>query len=281
MKKSLVGWISVGCIVAVLILAGIFQDYIGARVLNLKGGRASVSQGEVFSLQFPKTTAAFVKIELCQEGKTPEKCALIASKVPAKTQNITIPKNAVLGKATIKVTERTAKGVVTTNVLMRRAVLVVKAKPKPVVKEESGGGGGGSSGGGGGSGGGSNNQPSTQATNYELTQVCYEMDQSAQISWKPPVNVLRFRKFGESTWHPDISTCRGTGGGADSICSDAYFDNSFPDRRKAFIFISSRYFLSPNTDFEFQIVPYFATPDDNPENSLPTQGGTDGCRSLL
>lgn len=280
MEKSLIGWISVGCIVVVLILVGVFQDYLGARVLSVKGGRASVRQGEVVSLQLPKTTVAFVKIELCQEGKTPEKCVLILSKAPVKTQNITIPKNAVLGRAVIKATERNAKGAVTTNVLMRRAVQVVKAKPTPAPKEESGGGGGSGSSGGGGGGSDSGPQPSEPVVSYNITHLCYEGDQTLHASWKPAKNFLRFRKSGESAWLPNLSDCSING------CKDVR-EWTYPDYKTAIFYISSNNPMPPNTDFEFQFAPYYSSPDGSSENSqvyrynsgaLPAPGV---CRSLL
>ncbi len=145
-KKAVIGWVSVGCIVAVIILAVTFQDYLGARVIGAKGGRVSVRQGEVVSLQLPKTSAPSVKIELCQEGIKPAKCVLLINKTSEKKLDITIPSLAILGKANIKVTERNVKGAVTKKILMRRSLLVTKIKPTPaptsqVVSNSSSGGG--------------------------------------------------------------------------------------------------------------------------------------------
>lgn len=272
------------CILVVIAFAATYSDYLGARIVGTKGARVSVSQGEIISLQLPKTLAPFVKIELCQEGKTPEQCMSLINKTSEKTLTITIPVSAALGKATIKVTERTAKGVITKNILMRRPILITKAKPTPVPAKNStsssNSSGGSSSGSEGSSSESSSSQSNIPATNYELTHLCYESDQTVHISWKPPKNIVRFRKSGESTWLPNVSECGISG------CKDVASWH-FSDYNNSIIYISSSNPLSPNTNFEFQIVPYTSSPDGNSENSqiykynsgpLPVFGD---CRSLL
>lgn len=278
-KNIVLGFISVAVLIAVIALVTLFQEQLGASVIGAKGGRISVRQGSPFTLKLPVTAAPSVKVELCQEGKIPEKCALVAAKVSPKMPKVTIPRNAALGKATIKVTERAANGAVTQNTLMRRAVLVAKVKPTPEPQQESSGGGGGGNGGGG-SNEGANNPPAATPIPYELSSACYGLDQKVHLSWKPRMNFVRYRKVGESEWSPDITRCGFNG------CSDyLVYDNG--EFRSAILYGRLATAILPNTDFEIQIVPYISSPDGSPENSqiyrlntgpLPT---TSTCRSLL
>lgn len=108
-----------------------FQQYLPTTVIGAKGGRASIRQGDSFSLKLPATTAPSVKIELCSEGTTLGKCTTLLARASFKTPTMTIPRTAPLGKAVIKVTERNAQGKITTKILMKKAILVAQAKQKP------------------------------------------------------------------------------------------------------------------------------------------------------
>lgn len=107
------------------------QEYLGARVIGVAGERIAVRQGEVISLQLPSTIAPFVKIELCQEGVTPEQCMVLVNKTAAKNVDVGISVEAPLGNAEIKVIERSSTGDLTGNVLMSRALLVTEMDPMP------------------------------------------------------------------------------------------------------------------------------------------------------
>lgn len=175
------------------------QEYLGARVIGPTGGRISVRQGEVISLHLPATNAPSVKVELCQEGVVPEKCMVLVNKTAVKKVDVGISVKAPIGKAIIKVTERSATGAVTANILMKRALLIVKAKPTPIATAQSSESSGGSSGGGG-SGGEAASQ--TQVQRPIITQLCFGGQGYASLDFKPVngVHTVEYRSVGNSAW---------------------------------------------------------------------------------
>lgn len=198
------------CVLGVIIFAATYGDYLGARIIGAKGGRISVRQGEVVSLQLPKTSAPSVKIELCQENIKPEKCRLLVNKTSKKVLDATIPLSATLGKATIKVTERNNKGAITNNVLMRRPVLVVKAKPTPApttnLSSSSNSSGGGSSGSEGSSSEGAVvQQEEIQRPN--ITSLCFGGQGYVSLEFKAVKNVrtVEYREVGNSSWDRPVA----------------------------------------------------------------------------
>lgn len=101
---------------------------LGVSTVAATNNRISVAQGATTSLKLPLPLPPSVKIELCAEGKTPEKCTLLLAKTSEKVPKVTIPISAPLGKAVIRVTARDKKGMMTKTVILRRLVLIEKGK---------------------------------------------------------------------------------------------------------------------------------------------------------
>ncbi len=295
--------IGVVVLIGVILVSLLYGDFLGTRVLRKASSRVVAYQGEKVTIQVADS-ASTRKLELCVEKKNLllgysdfSDCKTLQYVLGphVKSANITIPSNFPLGRALVVTRVRDAQG----NLIPvgpsdeKITLLIQKARPAVASHDEGSSSGGGGGGGGGGSSGGggsheeANNTPVVTPVPYELTHLCYESDKTVHVTWKPKQNGLRFRRVGESTWRPVLNECGFNG------CPDiVYFDDIYLpapyDYKNAIIYTDSRNPLEPNTDFEFQVVPYVSSPDDNPENSqlyrfnsgpLPT--GVSECRSLL
>lgn len=288
--------IGVVVLIGVILVSLLYGDFLGTRVLRKAASRVVAYQGEKVTIQVADSPSTR-KLELCVEKKNLllgysdfSNCKTLQYVLGphVKSADITIPSNFPLGRALVITRVRDAQG----NLIPvgpsdeKITLLIQKARPVPASNDTGSSSGGGGGGGGGSSGGGgsheeANNTPVATPVPYELTRVCYNWNQKILLSWTPKLNTIRYRKVGETQWLPDINQCGYNG------CLDSFvYDNG--DVKSAAIYNNLATAISPNTDFEFQIVPYVSSPDDNPENSqlyrfnsgpLPTS--ISECRSLL